>query len=228
MTAHGQMAELVELYALDALEGVESARFEAHLKRCELCQSQLADARTVTASLVADSPAPTQVWDRISAEIDPPTATITELPKRRGALIALTSIAAALVIALGGVVIAQSGLTAEESVIAAAERAADAPDSTLADFVVDDVTVAEVVLGSDGHGFVLPTDALADLDESRTYQLWVINSEGRVISGGVLGHAPTASTFTWTDGVSGFALTREVAGGVEVSEGDVVAVISDL
>lgn len=228
MSAHGQMVELVELYALDAIEGAELMEFEMHLETCDLCQSQLAEALTVTASFVADSPAPTRIWDRIVAEIDPPAATVTELPRRRGPIIALTTIAAALAIALGGVLMAQNNLTAEETLIAAAERTADEPGSTVADFTVDDVTVAEVILGSDGVGFVLPTDALVDLDEARTYQLWVINDEGRVISGGVLGHSPTASTFTWTDGVSGFALTREVAGGVEVSEGDVVAAVTDL
>lgn len=228
MTTHSELVELVELYALDALEGAERVEFETHLELCDLCQSQLAETLTVTASLVADAPAPTQVWDRIVAEIDPPLATVAELPTRRGPMIALTTIAAALAIALGGVLLAQDSLTPEESLIAAAESAAGEADSTVADFVVDDVTVAEVVLGADGIGYVLPTAALADLDETRTYQLWVINDEGRVISGGVLGHSPAASTFTWTDGVSGFALTREVAGGVEVSEGDVVAAVTDL
>ena len=228
MISHKEAVELVELYALDALETEERIGFESHLENCDLCQSQLDDALTVTASLVADSQPPTHVWDRIVGEIEPSLTTVTELPRRRGPIVALTSIAAALAIALGGVLIAQNSLSAEESLIAAADRAAVEPGSTVADFIVDDVTVAEVVLSADGLGFVLPTDALADLGEARTYQLWVINDEGRVISGGVLGNAPTASTFTWTDGVSGFALTREVAGGVEISEGDVVAVVTDL
>jgi hypothetical protein len=228
MITHSELVELVELYALDALEGAELAEFETHLGLCDLCQSQLADALTVTASLVADAPAPTQVWDRIVAEIDPHVATVTELSKRRGPVIALSTVAAALAIALGGVLLAQRSMTSEETLIAAAENAASEADSTVADFVVDGVTVAEVVLGVDGIGFVLPTSALPDLDEARTYQLWVINDEGRVISGGVLGNSPAASTFTWTDDVSGFALTREAAGGVEVSEGDVVAAATDL
>lgn len=228
MSAHSQLFGLVELYALDALEGAELVEFEAHLEICELCQSQLAEALTVTASFVADAPAPTHVWDRIVAEIDPPDATVTELPSRRGPVIALTTIAAALAIALGGVLLTQTSPTAEEILIAAAEHAADEPGSLVSDFMADDVTIAEVVLGADGVGYVLPTDALADLEVTRTYQLWVINDEGRVISGGVLGPSPTVSTFTWTDGVSGFALTREIAGGVEVSEGDVAAVITDL
>jgi hypothetical protein len=48
-----------------------------------------------------------------------------------------------------------------------------------------------------------------------------------VISAGVLGNNPEPATFTWTGDVSGFALTREVAGGVISSAGDVVSVIED-
>jgi hypothetical protein len=43
----------------------------------------------------------------------------------------------------------------------------------------------------------------------------------------VLGNRPGPSTFTWTGEVTGFALTREIAGGVVSSAGDVVAVITD-
>jgi len=226
--SHADMTELVEIYALDALVGREFDEFESHLESCGQCQSQLAVALTVTASLIPDSEPPTHLWDRITEEIEPYQATVTELPRRKGLLVALTSVAAALAIALGGVLLAQNSLTTEQTLIAAAQTAADAPGSTTVDFVVDGVTVAEVVLGAEGVGYVIPTEALPELDESRTYQLWVINEEERVISGGVLGNAPHVSAFTWTDGVAGFALTREVAGGVEVSEGDVVAVATDV
>jgi hypothetical protein len=225
---HADMADLVELYALDALVGRELEEFASHLESCELCQSQLAVALTITASLVPDSEAPTHLWDLISDEIGPAQATIIELPRRTGLIVALTSVAAALAIALGGVILAQNSLTPEEALIAAARAATNAPGSTVADFVVDGVTVAEVVLSTEGAGYVIPTEALPELDDSLTYQLWVINEEERVISGGVLGNAPRVSTFTWTDGVVGFALTREVAGGVEVSDGDVVAVATDV
>lgn len=228
MMTHSEMTDLVELYALDALEVHEAIRFEAHLSGCETCQVHLADARTVTAALVADSAPPSHVWDRILADIEPSHATVTELPRRRGLFLALSAVAAALAITLGGVVIAGNSLSPEQAIVSAAEDAAAQSDSTVTAFVVDDVTVAEVVLTKQGIGYVLPTQDLADLDESRTYQLWVINEEGSVISGGVLGNAPQASSFTWTDGVSGFALTREIAGGVAASEGDVVAVVTDI
>jgi anti-sigma-K factor RskA len=109
-----------------------------------------------------------------------------------------------------------------------AERAAEEPGSLVSDFIVDGTAVAQVVLTEDGRGFVVPLDDLPALDEERTYQLWVINDEADVISAGVLGRDPAPATFTWTGPVAGFALTREVAGGVISSAGDVVSVISDL
>lgn len=227
MRTHDTLAQMVELRALDALEDHELKEFDAHLGECEICQLQLAEARSIAAALVPDSAAPDHMWDRIVADLQP-EATVTQLRKRSRPLVIMTSIAAALAIALGGVLLAEIGPTGEESVVAAAERAAQASDSMVVDLVVEDVTVAEIILTSEGLGFVLPTDDLADLDDSRTYQLWVINENERVVSGGVLGASPMASTFTWADGVSGFALTREVAGGVEVSAGDVVAVVTDI
>jgi anti-sigma-K factor RskA len=228
MITHAQMMELVDLYALDALEGTEAIEFETHLPACEPCQTQLDLSRAVTAAFVADSESPDHVWDRIVADIESEHATITRLPRGRGGFMVLSAIAAALAITLGGVLIASNSLSPEEAIIAAAQSAAAESGSTVVALAVGDVTVAEVVLTSDGSGFVLPSEALVDLDEGLTYQLWVINDEGDVISGGVLGNSPQASSFTWTDGVSGFALTREAAGGVAVSEGDVVAVVTDI
>lgn len=46
-----------------------------------------------------------------------------------------------------------------------------------------------------------------------------------MISAGVLGNDPRPERFTGTGEVAGFALTRERAGGVVSSEGDVVSVI---
>ena len=226
MNLHEQMLDLVDLYALDALEGAELSEFESHLGACELCQQSLAHALTLTAALVGDTDPPNHIWDRIVEEIDPLPAEVVQLPRRRRALLGVASVAAAAVVGLFAVLASQES-DPSLALAVAAEQAAEEPGSTVADFNVGDVTVAQVVLTKEGAGYVIPTAALPALDESHTYQLWVINQEGGVISGGVLGNSPGISTFTWTDGVSGFALTREVAGGVAVSEGDVVAVITD-
>lgn len=120
--------------------------------------------------------------------------------------------------------VTDDGLTGD-SIVAAASQLADQPGTFAGEFTVDDVTVARVFLSADGRGFVIPTEALGHLDEARTYQLWVNNDTEDVISAGVPGYTPEPSTFTWTGEVAGFALTREIGGGVVSSEGHVVSVI---
>jgi hypothetical protein len=51
-----------------------------------------------------------------------------------------------------------------------------------------------------------------------------VTPDEQVISAGVLGSDPAPSRFTWSGDVAGFALSREVAGGVESTAGDVVSV----
>ena len=233
MTNH-PMLDLVELYALDSLEDGERYRFELHLDGCPLCQSQLDIALSVSAALVPDGDPPHHVWDRIVAELDQEERTETVVPLRRtrpgrGPLIALGSIAAALAVALAGVLMnSASTFTGEGAIVAAAEAALEEPGAESVDLVSDGATVATIVLTADGRGFVLPTSELPPLGADRTYQLWVVNDQELVVSAGVLGSQPGPAVFTWTDGVSGLALTTEVAGGVAISEGDLVAAVTDI
>jgi anti-sigma-K factor RskA len=229
---HEQMLDLVPLYALDALEGSELAEFEAHLGTCEECVAELEAQRTTVAALVPDGPAPTHVWDRIASEIGAPApAEVASLDERRDGSrryrwLALVAAVAALV--FGAVAIFQANqvdeLTGPEGVIAAAEAAAGQPGAIVADLESPDGVVAQVVLSPDGDGYLLP-DNMEALGADRTYQLWVLTPDEQAISAGVLGNEPTPVRFTWNGDVAGFALTREVAGGVESSAGDVVSVV---
>lgn len=226
------MSDLVALYALDALEGSERESFEAHLSSCGECQQSLADYRAITSSLVPDEPASDSTWQRISGAIneeETPAETVVSL-RRSQTSTWIAGIAAVVALVFGGLLVLQSldsSPVDDNSIVASADRAAQSPTSIVADFQVEDATVASVILGEDGRGYVIP-EGLEPLDPARTYQLWVINREGDVISAGVLGASPAPATFTWTGGVSGFALTREVAGGVVSSAGDVVSVVDGL
>ncbi|MFZ0626886.1 MAG: anti-sigma factor [Acidimicrobiia bacterium] len=234
MIEHEQIVELVPLYALDALDGEELQQVETHLETCEICAEELAIHRSVTSTFVPDSPAPDHVWERIEAAIDQePPSDVVYLRQpdsnRSKPLIWLASVAAVAAVVLGGAVIAQRAtineLNGPQAVVNAAETAATEPRALVEDFISDGVPVAKVVLTPEGDGFVLPTEDLGSLGPDRTYQLWVITPDQQVISAGVLGNSPLPARFTWTGEVSGFALTREVAGGVEQSAGDVVSVI---
>jgi anti-sigma-K factor RskA len=234
MSGH-EMIDLVPLYALDALDGEEERVLVEHLGTCSRCRAALDEYLDVAANLVHDQPAPEELWERISTAIFTEEATgsnVVPLVRPRPSLFWkwATAVAAALAFVFGAIVLNDNlggdGLTGDD-IIAAASRLADQPGTFVGDFSVEDVTVAQVVLTADGRGFVIPTESLDPLDDARTYQLWVINDTEDVISAGVLGNRPEPSTFTWTGEVIGFALTREVAGGVVSSAGDVVAVITD-
>ncbi|MEX0796204.1 MAG: anti-sigma factor [Acidimicrobiia bacterium] len=240
MTEHSWIQELIPLYALDALEANEVAEIESHLMECEICAAELDSHRAVASALVPDGPAPEHVWDRIQGAIATtgPAGSASvhdfsaERAKRSGPMMWVLGAAAAVALVFGGILVGQrlatNDLNTADGVIAAAEAAAQAPGSVVSEFLVDDVAVARVVLGADGLGYLIPNDSLDPLGSDRTYQLWVLTPEEIAISAGVLGSDPGPATFTWTDDFAGFALTREVAGGVVSSAGDVVSVIVDV
>lgn len=240
MTDHSWIRELIPLYALDAIEDTDVAEIESHLLDCETCAAELDAHRAVTAAIVPDEPAPAHVWDRIQDAIATtgPAGSASvhdfsaERAKRSGPMMWVLGAAAAVALVFGGALVGQrlatNDLNTSAGVLAAAEAAAEAPGSIVSDFLVDDVAVAQVVLGEDGLGYLIPNDSLEALGEDRTYQLWVLTPDQLAISAGVLGSDPGPATFTWTDDFAGFALTREVAGGVVSSAGDVVSVIADI
>lgn len=234
--SNNEMLDLAPLYALDALEGEEQRQFETHLETCADCQAFLDDYREVASNLVHDEPAGDETWERISAAIategEAVGAEVVEMPKRTGGTWKWLTAVAAVAAVVFGTLVVPDGTRADpldsDNIVAAAGQVADQPGAIVSDFLVRDVAVAQIILADDGRGFVIPTNDLDPLDASRTYQLWVINDTEDVISAGVLGNDPAPATFTWSGEVTGFALTREVAGGVVSSEGDVVSVIADL
>ncbi len=78
-----------------------------------------------------------------------------------------------------------------------------------------------IVILPDGTGFVF-RNTLDPLPEDSTYQLWAVVDQ-KVISAGVLGNQPDLVPFRIDpEGLEGLVITREVAGGVAVSEADPV------
>ena len=237
MNDHSRIEELVPLYALDALDEPEAREVERHVADCGECQSELDTYRSISSAMVADEPAPVDIWDRIEAQISEPEnemapiADLAEERSKRNPMTWLVAVAAVIAFGLGGVLLGQQlaldDIGGDSGVVAAADAAADEPGSLVSEFFVDDVSIARVVLTEDGLGYIVPTDDLETLSADRTYQLWVLTPDELAISAGVLGNDPGPATFTWKGDIAGLALTREVAGGVVSSEGDLVSVITD-
>jgi hypothetical protein len=232
---HEELKDLLPAYALGAVTADEASLVQSHLVSCASCAQELGLLLTTAAGLEGDTTPPSGVWKRIAAEIEEtdqvaPVTDLGERRKRRG-LSLIAGVAAAVALVFAGFIVARLSdrdPLGDQAVLAAAEDASRQEGSIVTEFLVDGTPVAGLVLTGDGKGFVIPTDSLPVLDESMTYQLWVINTAEAVISAGVLGRNPAPAAFTWTGDVAGLALTREVAGGVVSSEGDVVSAVTDL
>ena len=227
------MHDLVAAYAVDALDDSERAEYEAHLADCRQCQDDLVGLQE-SAVLVAEAASvdpPPALKERVLAAVgEDETTNVVSIDdgRRPTRLWVPFAVAALAALVLGAVVIfqavAMNDLSGPGGVTAAAEAAANEPGAIVAEFTTDAGSVGQVVLTPDGEGYLVPS-GLETLPEDQTYQLWVITPDELAISAGVLGNEPAPSRFTWNDDVAGFALTREVAGGVVSSEGDVVSVV---
>ena len=117
-------------------------------------------------------------------------------------------------------------ILASDPLARAAELAAADPRATLIDLAPPEVGRPQmtVVILEDGRGYVTDSD-LAPLASDRTYQLWAVMEDGRVISTAVLGSEPGADTFVVDlENLSALAITEEVSGGVVTSQNDAVIV----
>ncbi len=70
MITRDPFSDLVEIYALDAVDSAERLDFEIHLEICGACRIRLDTAHSVAAELVEDSAPPENVWDRIVEKLD--------------------------------------------------------------------------------------------------------------------------------------------------------------
>jgi hypothetical protein len=142
---HDEIAELLGVYALDAVDDEERAIVDAHLPTCPRCAAEVADHREVAAQLAnTGAPAPEGVWARIvdSLEEQPPSldifgaaraagdrsgslagpapSNVTSLDSRRSfrQWLPLSAAAAVLVVAglVAGIVVADDGGRSPDSV----------------------------------------------------------------------------------------------------------------
>ncbi|HVV38584.1 MAG TPA: anti-sigma factor [Acidimicrobiales bacterium] len=217
--------ELVGAYALDALDPDEAQAFESHLETCPRCRAELRDHRDTASFLAhAGAPAPDGLWDRIAANLEmPPPDMARVLPftnKRRRRFIVALSVAAALLVALNSAVLIQQRNEIRDlrpsrtaNLQALAERTYGASGGSRAHLVTANGAVAaDAVLTSSGQGYLLHM-AMHRLDAAHTYQLWGLNSAGKMVSLGILGTDPKVASFSAKVPITTLAVTIERAQG---------------
>ncbi|MET7422433.1 anti-sigma factor [Dactylosporangium sp. NPDC005555] len=232
------MAETVDIhalagaYALDAVDDLERAAFDRHLRECGACAVEVAELRETASWLthaVAEAPPP-RLRESVLAEIG---RTAQERPRRsaagagrsgRSRLVRWTvgAVAAAVLAAGVGVgtwTVAQHGVQQENARI---DAVLAAPDARLVSSEMAGGRVTLIVSPS-RNAAVAVLDGLADPGADKDYQLWMIGGAGPqpvgVIPGGsgrqyITSVAPT------------FAVTREPAGGSATPSLDVVGAIT--
>jgi anti-sigma-K factor RskA len=218
------MAETVDIhalagaYALDAVDDLERAAFDRHLRECGACAVEVAELRETASWLThaVAAPPPPRLRESVLAEIG---RTAQERPRRgatgpgrsqRSQLVRWTVAAvAAAVLAFGvGVgtwVVAQQGIQQENAQV---DAVLAAPDARLVSSEMAGGRVTLIVSPS-RNAAVAVLDGLPDPGADKDYQLWMIDAAPRdvgVIPGGtgrqyIAGLAPT------------FAVTVEPAGG---------------
>ena len=225
---------LIGAYALDAVDDLERAAFDRHLRECEDCRTEVAELRETTTRL-ADatwSVPPPRLRENVLAEVAQTRqlapATPAGKPQQRpvAARWRLTAAAAAVVVAAAGagtvVYTVQDQRVREVRSIAAAAQANEAriravlaaPDLVMREGALSGggrVTVAESRLNNAGV-LVLAADAAPAA--GRVYQLWTLQGNTPV-SVGALEPGQTGA-LRLVDGLpaaTGVGVTVEPAGG---------------
>ncbi|MFF5230528.1 anti-sigma factor domain-containing protein [Dactylosporangium sp. NPDC000521] len=218
------MAETVDIhalagaYALDAVDDLERAAFDRHLRECGACAVEVAELRETASWLthaVAEAPPP-RLRESVLAEIG---RTAQERPRRgasgagrsrRSRLLRWTAGAVAAAVLAAGVgvgtwTVAQRDVQRENARI---DAVLAAPDARLVSSEMAGGRVTLIVSPS-RNAAVAVLDGLDDPGADKDYQLWMVDDAAHnagVVAGGtgrqyISGLAPT------------FAVTREPAGG---------------
>ena len=182
-------------YAVDALDVLERAAFERHLAECADCRAEVAGLREAAALMAETTSAepPAALRDKVLTGIDsirplpPEVAPARQHRRQRGAARWLVAAAAAVLIAVGGVVAwqqpwsdqSQSQVTVADQVL----RASDAKSTSL-DFPGG---ASATVTHSDSlDKAVIVTSDMPAPPDGKVYQLWLDQPGKGMVSAGVM------------------------------------------
>lgn len=223
---------LIGAYVLDALDDIERASFDRHLRDCEVCRMEADELFEVSARLAdsAWSVPPPRLRDGVLAAIGTTRQVPPEVPPRpqtvrpRRAL-RLVSAAAAVVVAAGAVTaVYQVQDQRVRDAQASAEAAQAREDRVRAILAAPDLVIREEPLTSGGrvtvassrlrNAGVIMLAADSAPEAGRVYQMWTIRA-GAPVSEGPLGAGQSAAVQV-VEGLpeaSGVGITIEAAPG---------------
>jgi anti-sigma-K factor RskA len=195
---------LAGAYALDALDDIERAAFDRHLRECEACRAETDELRE-TASLLADglwSAPPPAMRDDVLARISEtrqlpatPPAALRRRPRRMRWAVAAAAVVAA-VAAGTAVYVVQDYRVRHDQSTAVAEQVRSvvtAPDVVWREQPLASGGTVRVATSQLRNAGIIQLDATYAPADGRVYQLWQIRS-GVPASAGTLGEGQSVAT----------------------------------
>lgn len=221
MTAH-EIHALSGAYAMDALDDLERARFEAHLAACAECRAEVASLQDTAAllSTVADVAPPPAMRDRILADIKsvrplPPVVARLEArrPRRWAGMVAA---AAAIAVVGGGVTVWQNvGHGSSAPQLSAADGIIKAADVRLVSEKLSNGAEVKVYRSTKKNAAVLVAKKMPAAPLGKVYELWFRNGK-QMIPAGTFSTGDRPVLFRGAaNQASGVGITVEPQGGSE-------------
>lgn len=225
---------LTGVYALDALDSDERARFEEHLSGCAACRAEVVELQETASRLAGAAAVPVSqdVRARVMAAVGEirqasPFAAPSELDERRARrwYQQPASIAAALLLVVSGglgAIALDEHQQASDAEQLAARVSAMATDPDRQELVVPISTGGHGTVIASGGSALFRTSDLEELSDEQVYQLWILRA-GESQSVGVLGRGGVLDTLV--DGMRPadvLGLTVEPEGGSTRPTGSLV------
>lgn len=212
ITMADNLHELSALYALDALDGAERARFEEHLDDCERCRDEVVGLQAAAASLAfaVDGPAPpAALRSRIVEAVHAERQTVVPFRPRRPTAV---SLAAAVAVAATAAAVALGLWAASLDHSLAGERAAlrILGDPRARHIPLTDARGALVVTPSGEAALAVDLPAPPS---GKVYEAWVIDANAVSRAGTFTGHRTTLTARVRSGAT--VKVTLERAGGVD-------------
>jgi anti-sigma factor RsiW len=184
---------LTGAYALDALDDVERAGFERHLRDCPACATEVSEFHEAVAGLArrVAEPAPPQLRGQVLAEVARTRQLLPlahrSLPRptfRRSIAVAAAAVVLAGSAGLGGIAW-QGHRAAQQAQTEAAKIAQVIANPGKTEVTGSPAGGGSATVVAAGGSAVFAADQLPALPDGKDYQLWLIDSSG-IRSEGVL------------------------------------------
>jgi anti-sigma-K factor RskA len=203
-TSDGSIHALSGAYAVDAVDDLERARFEAHLTECADCRAEVLSLQEAAARLTEISPIapPPAMRDRVLADIrrvrplPPPESTAPTSPPtavrpkpRRGRRLLAAAAAVLAIVGTGTVVSHPWNRGATHSPVDVAGRVLHANDARRVSTTLPGGATATVVQSAALGRAVILTRNLAPAPGGKVYELWLQVPSGRMHPAGLINGA---------------------------------------